>query len=31
MATLLPYLDPLHRSLLFSAARDMAIGRRRTA
>jgi transcriptional regulator with XRE-family HTH domain len=31
IAALLPYLDPLHRSPVFGAARDMAIGRRRTA
>jgi transcriptional regulator with XRE-family HTH domain len=31
IAALLPILDPLHRSLLFGAARDMATGRRRTA
>ncbi len=31
IAALLPYLEPLHRSLLFGAARDMAIGHRRTA
>jgi len=31
IAALLPGLEPLHRSLLFGAARDMAIGSRRTA
>ena len=31
IAALLPLLDPLHRSLLSGAARDMAMGRRRTA
>jgi transcriptional regulator with XRE-family HTH domain len=31
IAELLPCLDPLHRSLIYGAARDMAIGRRRTA
>jgi transcriptional regulator with XRE-family HTH domain len=31
IAVLLPYLEPLHRSLLFGAARDMATGRRRSA
>jgi len=31
IAALLPSLDPLHRSLLFGAARDMALGHRRTA
>ena len=31
IAALLPSLDPLHRSLLYGAARDMAIGHRRTA
>ena len=31
IAVLLPSLDPLHRSLLYSAARDMAIGHRRSA
>ena len=31
IAELLPSLGPLHRSLLYGAARDMAIGRRRTA
>jgi transcriptional regulator with XRE-family HTH domain len=31
IAALLPLLDPLHRSLVFGAARDFAIGRRRTA
>jgi transcriptional regulator with XRE-family HTH domain len=31
IAALLPLLDPLHRSLVSGAARDMAMGRRRTA
>jgi transcriptional regulator with XRE-family HTH domain len=31
MAVLLPYLDPLHRSLVMSSARDMALGQRRIA
>jgi len=31
IAALLPCLEPLHRSLLFGAARDMATGRRRSA
>ena len=31
IAALLPHLEPLHRSLLFGAARDMATGRRRSA
>ncbi len=31
IAALLPSLEPLHRSLLFGAARDMATGRRRSA
>lgn len=31
IAALLPQLDPLHRSLLYGAARDMALGQRRTA
>ena len=31
IAALLPQLDPLHRSLVYGAARDMAMGRRRTA
>jgi transcriptional regulator with XRE-family HTH domain len=31
IAEALPCLDPLHRSLLFGAVRDMAIGHRRTA
>jgi len=31
IATLLPHLDSLHRTLLSSAVRDAAIGRRRTA
>jgi transcriptional regulator with XRE-family HTH domain len=31
IAALLPNLDPLHRSLVFGAARDMATGRKRTA
>ncbi len=31
IAALLPSLEPLHRSLLFGAVRDMASGRRRTA
>jgi transcriptional regulator with XRE-family HTH domain len=31
IAALLPSLDPFHRSLLYGAARDMALGHRRTA
>ena len=31
IAALLPSLDPMHRSLVYGAARDMAVGRRRTA
>jgi transcriptional regulator with XRE-family HTH domain len=31
IAALLPQLDPLHRSLLFGAARDMSMGHRRIA
>ncbi|MGD0095790.1 MAG: helix-turn-helix transcriptional regulator [Terracidiphilus sp.] len=31
IAALLPSLEPLHRSLLFGAVRDMATGNRRTA
>ena len=31
IAVLLPYLDPLHRSLVMSSARDMALGQRRIA
>jgi transcriptional regulator with XRE-family HTH domain len=31
IAALLPSLDPLHRSLLYSAVRDMSTGHRRTA
>lgn len=31
IAAMLPSLEPLHRSLLFGAARDMATGRRRSA
>jgi transcriptional regulator with XRE-family HTH domain len=31
VAALLPRLDPLHRTLFFSAVRDAAVGRRRTA
>ena len=31
IASVLPYLEPLHRSLLFGAARDIATGRRRSA
>src|ERR1035437_3231502 len=31
IAALLPCLDPLHRSLLYGAARDMALGHRRIA
>jgi transcriptional regulator with XRE-family HTH domain len=31
IAAVLPFLEPLHRSLLFGAARDMATGRRRSA
>jgi transcriptional regulator with XRE-family HTH domain len=31
IAALLAQLDPLHRSLLIGAARDMALGQRRTA
>ena len=31
IAALLPALDPMHRSLVYGAARDMAMGRRRTA
>ncbi|MGA2349224.1 MAG: helix-turn-helix transcriptional regulator [Terracidiphilus sp.] len=31
IAALLPSLDPLHRSLVFGAVRDMAAGHRRTA
>jgi transcriptional regulator with XRE-family HTH domain len=31
IAPLLPYLDSLHRTLFFSAVRDAAVGRRRTA
>jgi len=31
VAALLPHLDSLHRTLLFGAVRDAAVGRRRTA
>jgi transcriptional regulator with XRE-family HTH domain len=31
IAALLPHLDSLHRTLFFSAVRDAAMGRRRTA
>ncbi len=31
IAALLPQLDPLHRSLVYGAARDMATGHRRSA
>jgi hypothetical protein len=31
IAEALPLLDSLHRSLLYGAVRDMAIGQRRTA
>jgi transcriptional regulator with XRE-family HTH domain len=31
IASLLPHLDPLHRTLFFGSLRDMATGRRRTA
>ena len=31
IAPLLPHLDSLHRTLFFSAVRDAAVGRRRTA
>jgi transcriptional regulator with XRE-family HTH domain len=31
VAALLDHLDPLHRSLIIGAARDMALGQRRTA
>jgi transcriptional regulator with XRE-family HTH domain len=31
IAVLMQHLDPMHRSLVSSAARDMALGRRRTA
>jgi transcriptional regulator with XRE-family HTH domain len=31
MASLLPYLEPMHRSLIAGTARDMAMGQRRTA
>jgi transcriptional regulator with XRE-family HTH domain len=31
IASLLPQLNPIHRSLIFSSARDMALGRRRSA
>jgi transcriptional regulator with XRE-family HTH domain len=31
IAALLPGLEPLHRSLLFGAVRDMSTGRRRSA
>jgi transcriptional regulator with XRE-family HTH domain len=31
VATLLPHLDSLHRTLFFGAVRDAAVGRRRTA
>ncbi len=31
IATLLPRLDSLHRTLVYGSARDMALGRRRTA
>jgi len=31
IAALLPSLEPLHRSLLFGAVRDMATGRQRSA
>jgi transcriptional regulator with XRE-family HTH domain len=31
IATLLPHLDSLHRTLVYGSARDMAMGRRRTA
>lgn len=31
IAALLPQLDSLHRTLLYGSARDMAMGRRRTA
>jgi transcriptional regulator with XRE-family HTH domain len=31
IAAMLPYLDSLHRTLLYGSVRDMAMGRRRTA
>ncbi len=31
IATLLPHLDSLHRTLIYGSIRDMATGRRRTA
>jgi transcriptional regulator with XRE-family HTH domain len=31
IAALLPHLDQLHRTLIYGSARDMAMGRRRTA
>ena len=31
LASLLPHLDSLHRTLVYGSARDMAMGRRRTA
>jgi len=31
IATLLPHLDSLHRTLIYGQVRDMAMGRRRTA
>lgn len=31
IASMLPYLDSLHRTLLYGSVRDMATGRRRTA
>jgi hypothetical protein len=31
IAEALPFLDSLHRSLIYGAVRDMAIGHRRTA
>ncbi|HEV2215182.1 MAG TPA: helix-turn-helix transcriptional regulator [Terracidiphilus sp.] len=31
LATMLPHLDSLHRTLVYGSARDMAMGRRRTA
>src|SRR6516164_2317159 len=31
IASMLPYLDSLHRTLLYGSVRDMAMGRRRTA
>ena len=31
IASLLPYLDPLHRSLVMGSARDMSVGHRRIA